>query len=352
MKKLLVIIILCYNLAFSLSLLAGDEKVLIIVDPTLSKLKDISTLVENKYLDVPNLRIIGLYNVHQKINIEESKDFIKNNKLSYIELKGLDLNINPDSLFCKNSCTEKFYDLFQHSDGIIFNGGPDIPPSLYHEKTRLITGVESYGRLYEISFLYHLTAAKEPFLDKKPGYLVFCICLGMQNLNVAMGGTLYQDIPGEIYHIDNCEDVLKLPVHEQHSNYASDLVCKDEVTSYIFHPVLITAGSFLESTAKEADILRPEVMSSHHQCIKGLATGLQVVAVSIDTKVIEAVQNVKFRNVLGVQFHPENRFQYDNTKKVFTCGANPVTAEEVAGKASIVFNRNIWKDLSKRLISR
>jgi putative glutamine amidotransferase len=350
MKKLLFCLLAVLLFILGCNPYGNKEKILIVIDPTVSKLKDIRCLVEKKCLDIPNLKIIGLYNINQKYNFNDSKNFIKDNKLYYIELKTNNFNIDPDSLFCDNRCSLLFHDLFLMSDGIIFTGGPDIPPSLYHDKTGLNTDVEPYERLYELSFLYHLAGSKKPFLEERPGYTVLCICLGMQCLNIALGGSLVQDIPSQLYGLHYCEDVQSLPAINRHSNYWSNLWNMQDVSSYTLHPVNIIPGSFMEIITSSLTVKKVNILSSHHQCIRDLAKALKVAAVSDDGKIIEAVEHIKYNNLIGVQFHPENRFLFDGTERIFKKGEKSLKANELIDKESIEFHRSFWNYISILII--
>ena len=158
-------------------------------------------------------------------------------------------------------------------DGIIFSGGEDIGPAYY--------GAENHPKLGIVNDkrdLYDLTLFK---LAKDRNVPILGICRGLQLTNVAMGGTLYQDIPSEtsarVNHRPGTDD--KLPAH----------------------------GVDLLPGSKISEILgktRIEVNSKHHQGILKLAPELKVTGWASDSipEVIEAFPN---RQILGVQFHPE-----------------------------------------------
>ena len=116
------------------------------------------------------------------------------------------------------------------------------------------------------------------------GIPVFGICRGMQILNVALGGTLHQDL-----HSQLGADILR---HRQETP-------KWQPT----HEVEILDGSYLVEIADRQTL---EVNSYHHQGLKGLAEALAVTARS-SVGVIEAVEARDFseRWLLGVQWHPE-----------------------------------------------
>lgn len=328
-------------------------KVLIITNPTVNILTNFRYLIENKIIDVPHLKIIGLYNSYQKYDFKESEDYIKTSQMNYVELKGIPMNISNDSLFSGNSCSSIFHELFIKSDGIIFTGGEDIPPELYHTKTSLLTSSMPFERLYELSFMFHLISRRQgqmkPFLAERQDYLVFGICLGMQEMNVACGGTLYQDIPLEIYHTSNAEDVLKFPGENIHRNYLNNIQNSVKYAGSHFHSFLADSNSFLFKVSDLKKNPGPKVASSHHQCIRETGNDLKIAAVSTDGKIIEAIEHKVYRNVVGVQFHPEYKYIYDISPDLLI--EPGITAHENVTETDIRFNKAIWNYISGLLIS-
>lgn len=168
--------------------------------------------------------------------------------------------------------------LLKGVDGLVLTGsGPDLPPSLYGERRRYRFGVMSYQR-----YQFELGMAR---LAADTGVPLFGICGGMQAINVALGGSLVQDI---VSQIDSA-----LP--HRPPGPATRLA----------HPVQIVPHSLLRRIARQAEI---RVNSSHHQSVKKLAPSLVASAVAPDG-VIEAIESPRHRFLLGVQWHPE--FLYD-----------------------------------------
>ena len=166
------------------------------------------------------------------------------------------------------------YDQLAAVDGLILSGGADINPLLFGEEP-----IEQLGTVDDCRDRFELELARLAAELKKP---VLGICRGVQVLNVAYGGTLFQDL-GQIE--GGC---IK---HSQSTTY------RDSVT----HTVTVEPGSAL------ADILGAEtvpVNSFHHQSLKAVAPGLYVAARSQDG-VIEAVESRGEHFVLGIQWHPE-----------------------------------------------
>ncbi|GAX88804.1 gamma-glutamyl-gamma-aminobutyrate hydrolase family protein [Effusibacillus lacus] len=162
-------------------------------------------------------------------------------------------------------------------DGLLLTGGVDLDPSYF--------GEEPIPQLGEVSPVrdemeWKLTRA---FLQlDKP---IFAICRGMQVLNVAAGGSLYQDLAVQ---------KRKVLQHMQKSPrwHAS-------------HEVMIEEGTKLASIFRKKQI---RVNSFHHQSIKDAAPGFVVSGTAPDG-VIEAVESPAHRYVVGVQWHPENMWR-------------------------------------------
>jgi putative glutamine amidotransferase len=159
-------------------------------------------------------------------------------------------------------------------DGLVMHGGADVWPGSYGEKPlRPEWHGDRIRDEYEIALVQAFRAAGKP---------VFGICRGMQLINVAHGGTLYQDIttqkPGSRVHRDAV---------------AYDLN---------FHEVDILRDTRL------AQLLPPgrhKINSVHHQGVKDVAPGFVVEAVSSDDGVIEAIRHARGAWVAAVQWHPE-----------------------------------------------
>ena len=295
--------------------LFSQRDTILIFHPTVYNINMVLNIFEN-VLDEKQTQqyyFKGVYHRDEIYNYQESKNFlaIPENKGLAFGLTEISGNPAPADLSRNNEFTAQFNSIFNTSIGAIFLGGPDIPPAIYQEKTHLLTSVTDPWRHYmEISALSHLLGssrnlANVPYLESDPNFVVLGICLGMQSMNVACGGTLIQDIPDELYGMETVEDVLSSP-ERMHRNYAfddpSDTIY---LTGYHLHPVHATGPNPL---SKKLGIKQGEelfVLSSHHQAIETLGKGLVPVLWSADEKIIEAVQHDTYSSVLGVQFHPE-----------------------------------------------
>jgi putative glutamine amidotransferase len=171
-------------------------------------------------------------------------------------------------------------DMLELVDGLILTGGADIDPARFGD-------TEIHPRTYDI-----LPDRDEAEIRLVQGALdrdlpLLGICRGVQVLNVAMGGTLYQDVPDQF-----SADIQ----HRQHEvNIPADEPA---------HTVSVVSGSLLERTYGEGPI---PVNTFHHQAVKDVAVGLLASGVS-DDGLIEAVESPDYAFVLGVQWHPELMF--------------------------------------------
>lgn len=165
-------------------------------------------------------------------------------------------------------------------DGLILSGGPDIRPSRYgdQEVHPSVYGVDDLRDAFELA----LTAGAI-----RRGLPLLGICRGCQVLNVALGGTLIQDIPDQ-YDTDIG--------HRQ-----SDQQIPDAEPS---HDVAVEPGSLLETVYGAT---RLQTNSFHHQAIRDIAPGLRLAGRAPDG-IIEAVWQPEAPWVLGVQWHPEMMF--------------------------------------------
>lgn len=153
--------------------------------------------------------------------------------------------------------------LLRRLDGIVLSGGDDLHPSYYGEEIGYELTLAS-GRRGDFEFRLF----RECLENDKP---VLAICYGMQLVNVAMGGSLFQDIA------------------RQHGTGL------DHTKG--FHLVSILEGSFIEPG-------QYRVNTSHHQAVKRLGNGIAPLAYSEDG-ILEAVSVSGQRFCIGVQWHPE-----------------------------------------------
>ena len=164
--------------------------------------------------------------------------------------------------------------LFARCEGFLLTGGGDVDPAAFGEPPHPTTYEVAPARdRLEMALVQHAMEAGKPLL---------AVCRGIQVLNVALGGSLFQDVASD--------PGTDLP-HTQTEP-------RDQPT----HPVKIVAASRLARALGATEL---QVNSLHHQAVKGLGRGLIPVAFAPDM-IIEAVElDDPARFVLGVEWHPE-----------------------------------------------
>lgn len=161
-------------------------------------------------------------------------------------------------------------------DGLVLGGGCDVDPARYGQVVRPGVGVKVDPARDATDFALFERAWKESMP-------VLGICRGLQVINVALGGTLVQDIPSE----------RPSPVAHQRSE--KEKTRRD-------HTVRVADGTLLREIAGTTEI---SVNSRHHQAIERPARGL-IVSANAPDGTIEAVEGDRNRWLVGVQWHPEN----------------------------------------------
>ncbi len=165
-------------------------------------------------------------------------------------------------------------------DALLLSGGGDLQPFLFGEEPNWKLGNFDPERdEFEIRMLRLMLELRMPVLG---------ICRGIQVINVALGGTLYQDLS------------TQQPQSLQHEQEAP--------RRHPTHYVTVRQGSKLAGIMGTTTRLR--VNSLHHQAIKDVAPGLQVTAWA-DDGVIEGVETSGHSFLLGVQWHPEGMWEQD-----------------------------------------
>ena len=174
-------------------------------------------------------------------------------------------------------------DYAERLDALVLEGGSDLWPGSYGETP--LDEKWSGDRIrddYEKGLLRAFAACGKPVLG---------VCRGLQLMNVALGGTLYQDIdsqrPGAIRHRDAA-------VYDRN-----------------FHGIEFVAGTRLAEI--HAGVARTRVNSVHHQAIKDLAPGLVVEARSPEDGLIEAIRRPGGSYMAAVQWHPEFHRRSEST---------------------------------------
>lgn len=165
--------------------------------------------------------------------------------------------------------------IYERLDAIVFPGGADIAPGDYGEQP-----IEDLNVIEPARDRTELTLARWAFADDLP---VLGICRGQQVLNVALGGTLWQDL--------RHQGVTSV----EHSD------ADGRARTALMHRVRLDPDSRLAQLIDETDI---QVNSLHHQAIKSIAPQLRATGTS-DDGVIESLECDNRRFLIAVQWHPE-----------------------------------------------
>lgn len=166
--------------------------------------------------------------------------------------------------------------IFERVDGVLIPGGGDIRPSLYG-------GDDSHTNLYDVDDRRDFSEfwlAQQAVKQDKP---LLCICRGHQVFNVALGGTLWEDVQSQT------------PNSIVHDNF------KLASGDYLAHEVRIMPNSHLSATFQTECIA---VNSLHHQGVRDLAPALKATAYAPDG-LVEGIEVPDHRFAVGVQWHPE-----------------------------------------------
>ncbi len=170
---------------------------------------------------------------------------------------------------------ERLRAIYERLDGIVFPGGADVAPQEYGEEP-----IDNLNVVEASRDRTELTLARWAFADNLP---TLGICRGPQVINVAMGGSLWQDLRHQgVTSVDHSD------------------ADRRERTALI-HRVRLDPDSRLAQLIDETDI---KVNSLHHQAVKTVAPQLKVTGTSEDG-VIEALESDDRRFLIAVQWHPE-----------------------------------------------
>lgn len=213
----------------------------------------------------------------EKINNPRT-ELTDNEVIPFYEAWGLPL-ILPAAPFSQ----EEIDEIIQWIDKIVLIGGLDVDPQLYNEEVKY-----SNVKMYLFRDQNEIRVVKAAMKYKKP---LFGMCRWIQLINVALGGTLYQNIS---------EQVPNAWLHMQSDLYK------------LSHNIDIKPW-FLYDIYKEHTI---RVNSRHNQSIKTLGEWLQVAATSSSDNIIEAIYHESLP-IFWIQRHPELSYRFDeNSKKL------------------------------------
>ena len=182
--------------------------------------------------------------------------------------------------------TAQVAEILSRVDGLIMTGGEDVAPAIYGAQEHENLGeVNSYRDSFDLALIEEAVRAGIPILG---------ICRGEQVINVAFGGTLWQDIPSQMLDskVSHGGNSREEPYH---------------------HNIILKKGSLIANLLEDVASDAVAVNSFHHQCVENLAPGFKIGAWAEDgvVEVIECFPPTKTKlgvlsaPVLGVQFHPE-----------------------------------------------
>jgi putative glutamine amidotransferase len=169
--------------------------------------------------------------------------------------------------------------IYEQLDGVFLPGGVDIDPQAYREERHPFCGRTDPAR-----DATELMLARWALHDRKP---LLAVCRGVQVLNVACGGTLFQDLSAQLPH------AIKHDYFPTQDRYSRDMRA---------HDVWLADGARLAGVLGRHHLV---VNSMHHQGIKDLAPGLVATAFAPDG-LIEGVEASEDQFLMGVQWHPED----------------------------------------------
>jgi putative glutamine amidotransferase len=352
LAKTLVLLIVI----FVTTLKVQSQHRLVLLHPTVSNIESMIWMVGNKIIDIPGVELLGVYSAKEAYDYSASEKYLAKHQIKNYKLLKIEGEIKLEEIFRENICTPAFRKLVDESDAILFFGGPDIPAAVYGEEQNLLTEVTDPHRHYfETSLFFHLIGgsrnpAFKPILTGRPDFIIRAFCLGMQTMNVAAGGTLIQDIPTETYHLYTFEKVAAQPIENIHRSYESPMFPLSDLFGGNFHPIRIAQTGYLNEISGVSGAENPKVLSFHHQAVGKIGANLEVIALSMDQKIIEGIQHSDFKNVVGVQFHPEPSTLYKPETRFTSVPGRTYSPNELLEKSnSLKFHRLFWKDFSEKV---
>src|SRR5690554_6256760 len=144
MKSILsaFILLLCFNLSaqdFFRGNYDKSKSYVLLANPTVANIETVRFLTSNNLLRINNKKVhfVGVYHKDQQYDFIQSINHLRQENIQNIHLHELRKPLAEDQIFQSNDITEEMELLFNHTAGIFFFGGPDIPPSVYGEENTL-----------------------------------------------------------------------------------------------------------------------------------------------------------------------------------------------------------------------
>ena len=215
--------------------------------------------------------LIGIAGNHRQDNTEEDRYILSYAPNGFV--RGLE-KAKAIPVIIPISNPELAKEFISRVDGLLLAGGQDVSPLLYGEEPHL-----NLARTYPARDAFEIELIKEAYRQHKP---IFAVCRGLQILNVALGGTLYQDIESQYENISVKHTQKTMP-------------------SQPTHTIQIASGSELSRVLGTTT----PVNSYHHQAVKQLASDFVPVAWSTDGLIEAFESKSEDQSVVAVQWHPE-----------------------------------------------
>jgi putative glutamine amidotransferase len=260
---------------------------------------EIIVFIKNKKLEWDKMQIIDIKDypiVGISANVSDEKFGIQNINEKYMNslfnAECLSLIIPIPDILHKGSYPTIAERIIDKIDGLLLSGGDDINAKLYHEDNLPFNGKISEERdLFEIELCQCAARQKKPILG---------ICRGIQLINVAMGGTVFQDIMKQnkdlLMHVQNAQP--HFCVHDV------EIVPNSLIADVLFSPEEQRKNDEITDVA-----LSVGVNSFHHQAVKNVAPGFFASGLARDG-IIEVIEpddrnDAMHRFTIGIQWHPE-----------------------------------------------
>lgn len=201
----------------------------------------------------------------------------------------IDNDCFPIPIFYENNMIDKYLELI---NGLVLVGDRDIHPKYYREE--LLEKDKEMGLMSDQRMDFQINILNKILVKKEKRIPVLGICAGMQSINVAVGGTLYQDLS---------RDTKTTIEHRQGNRGLLEIA----------HNInIIDKNSFIYNVTKKEIF---GTTSNHHQAIKDLANNFKITAVCSEDEIIEAIEFCGDVPCFGFQWHLE-RYATDEDKNI------------------------------------
>ena len=236
-----------------------------------------------------NKKIIGVA-TPKKIPVNEKKEYFLKSPfywcLDRITKMIVNYNCIPFLLTYEGDLIDNYIDII---DMLVLVGDGDIHPKFYGKQLKLD---EDMGLMADEKMFFQKNIVNKILVEKVKKIPILGICAGLQSINVAMGGTLIQDIATEV----------KTNIEHRNGNR--------KLTDIGHYVSIIDKNSHLYKILQENKI---PVSTNHHQAIETLANNFKITAVCDEDNIVEAIEWVEDEICIGVQWHPERyTTEYDS----------------------------------------